>query len=477
MESSDQLLPAPLRSSPRTLRRRISSQAHSTPASKSQRTKSQTPIANDRVRRPLQLEEAGVMAGRDESIHNKSPTVAMTAATSSHAPAQASSSASTASVSAVLPSRSAHRSLSLSDVAQRAPALPVVDRFSPRRPDRPKPQLASNGEEAPAAHRRLETTPDTVEPQNATPATNRPRRLGLRCNLTSLFDAAASTEDSCELSTRDADRRPVPVHVSHRNQSQHQPTQAPAASPVRQATAVPPALLQRLGSMAHLGYDAQLQSPVIIRNYATTHQGVDPRFLHEVQMLREVKHPNLLTGLQIYTQADAAYISLPIVDYDLSEAISLIHHPGREWCQQSHVLADHYLHQILAGLAHLHERLIVHSDLRPETIRVSCTHHVRIGGLAAAQRLPTAQSWPLGLNKHTLFPLDSQIAQLFAIFRCLGTPTSEGLLRLDPAQRASARELLRSLSDVVPEELQVANFAEHMRFRAARAAGPMLSAH
>jgi len=123
-------------------------------------------------------------------------------------------------------------------------------------------------------------------------------------------------------------------------------------------------------------------------------------------------------------------------------------------------LVQSYIKQLLQGLLYCHQRRILHRDLKPQNLLIDQKGSLKLAdsGLARAFCVPVRQCthevitlwyrapeillgspaysipvdlWSAGcifaemLAKRPLFPGDSEIDQLFRIFRCLGTPTDD----------------------------------------------------
>jgi serine/threonine protein kinase len=126
----------------------------------------------------------------------------------------------------------------------------------------------------------------------------------------------------------------------------------------------------------------------------------------------------------------------------------------------SHALVQSYCKQLLQGLTYCHQRRIVHRDLKPQNLLIDKKGSLKIAdfGLARAFCVPVRQYthevvtlwyrapeillgsatysipvdiWSAGcifaemLSKKPIFPGDSEIDQLFKIFRQMGTPTED----------------------------------------------------
>jgi cyclin-dependent kinase 2 len=124
------------------------------------------------------------------------------------------------------------------------------------------------------------------------------------------------------------------------------------------------------------------------------------------------------------------------------------------------MLIKSYLYQLLKGICFCHQHRVLHRDLKPQNLLIDRKGNLKIGdfGLARAVGIPIrtythevvtlwyrapeillggrqystpVDVWSIGcifaemVTCSPLFPGDSEIDQLFKIFRCLGTPTEE----------------------------------------------------
>ncbi|CAH0522662.1 unnamed protein product [Peronospora belbahrii] len=235
----------------------------------------------------------------------------------------------------------------------------------------------------------------------------------------------------------------------------------------------------------------------------TEDDGIPSTALREISVLRELEHPNIEDG--------KLFLVFEFMDMDLKRHME--HKTGK--LESSQIKS--FLYQLLKGLAFSHSRGIMHRDLKPQNLLVNTTGELKIAdfGLARAFSLPIRKYthevvtlwyrapeillgqevysppvdiWSVGVIfaemvlKKPLFPGDSEIDQLYRIFRTFGTPNEalwpgvtklrdyastfpkwkkknirelfpqldesglnllEFMLRYDPSMRISAKEALR----------------------------------
>ncbi|CAI8036133.1 Cyclin-dependent kinase 2 [Geodia barretti] len=179
-------------------------------------------------------------------------------------------------------------------------------------------------------------------------------------------------------------------------------------------------------------------------------EGVPSTAIREISLLRELDHPNIVNLMEVLHCDRKLYLVFEYLDYDLKKFMDRT--PNIE---PEHVKA--YIYQVLDGIAFCHSHRVLHRDLKPQNLLINTTGVVKLAdfGLARAFGVPVrtythevvtlwyrspellfgsqyyntpVDIWSIGcifaemLCRRPLFPGDSEIDQLFRIFRTLGTP-------------------------------------------------------
>lgn len=181
-------------------------------------------------------------------------------------------------------------------------------------------------------------------------------------------------------------------------------------------------------------------------------EGIPSTALREISLLRELTHQNIVELKDCVQEDGRLYLVFEFLDKDLKKYM--------ESCQGmlSAALVKSYLFQMCRGLAFCHARGVMHRDLKPQNLLVTRDGILKIAdfGLARAfcppirplthevvtlwyrppeilmgsqSYAPPVDVWAIGtiftemVNKKPLFPGDSEIDQLYKIFRQLGTPS------------------------------------------------------
>uniref|UniRef100_T1IXK4 Protein kinase domain-containing protein n=1 Tax=Strigamia maritima TaxID=126957 RepID=T1IXK4_STRMM len=184
-------------------------------------------------------------------------------------------------------------------------------------------------------------------------------------------------------------------------------------------------------------------------------EGVPSTAIREISLLKELQHSNIVLE-DVLMQESKLYLVFEYLSMDLKKYMDTI--PSGQLMDKS--LAKSYLHQILQGIVFCHQRRILHRDLKPQNLLLDKKGVIKIAdfGLARAFGIPVraythevvtlwyrapevllgavrystpVDVWSIGcifaemITKRPLFHGDSEIDQLFRIFRTLGTPTEQ----------------------------------------------------
>lgn len=212
-------------------------------------------------------------------------------------------------------------------------------------------------------------------------------------------------------------------------------------------------------------------------------EGVPSTAIREISLLREVRHRNIVQLLDVACQDRKLVLVFEFLDQDLKAMMErrssgLVGTPLKTM-----------MYQLIDGIYACHSRRIIHRDMKPQNILVSRDGQcVKIAdfGLSRAIRIPTTtythevvtlwyrapevllgckhylpaiDVWSLGCifaelaTLRPLFPGDSEIHQLFTIFRILGTPnpdTWDGVADLPDFKVAFPQWRPQDLAKVVP---------------------------
>jgi len=183
-------------------------------------------------------------------------------------------------------------------------------------------------------------------------------------------------------------------------------------------------------------------------------EGVPSTAIREISLLKELAHPNVVSLKNVVHQDNKLYLVFEFLDRDLKKYMELV---GKSLHK---MLVKSYLQQLLKGIAHCHTHRVLHRDLKPQNLLIDKKGNLKLAdfGLARAFGIPIrtythevvtlwyrapeillgckqystpVDIWSIGcifaelVTRMPLFPGDSEIDQLYRIFRCFGTPTEE----------------------------------------------------
>uniref|UniRef100_A0A8C4RM25 Cyclin-dependent kinase 1 n=1 Tax=Erpetoichthys calabaricus TaxID=27687 RepID=A0A8C4RM25_ERPCA len=228
-------------------------------------------------------------------------------------------------------------------------------------------------------------------------------------------------------------------------------------------------------------------------------EGVPSTAIREISLLKELQHPNIVCLQDVLMQESRLYLVFEFLSMDLKKYLDSI--PSGQYMDPT--LVKSYLYQICQGIVFCHSRRVLHRDLKPQNLLIDNKGVIKLAdfGLARAFGIPVrvythevvtlwyrapevllgsarystpVDVWSIGTifaelaTKKPLFHGDSEIDQLFRIFRTLGTPNNDvwpdwkpgnlssvvknlnedgidllsKMLIYDPAKRISARQAL-----------------------------------
>jgi len=183
-------------------------------------------------------------------------------------------------------------------------------------------------------------------------------------------------------------------------------------------------------------------------------EGIPSTTLREISVLRQLKHPNIVELNDVVQSEGRLYLVFEFVDKDLKKYFEATDGPLPSDLIRSYTI------QLLEGLQFCHIRGVMHRDLKPQNILVSRDGKLKLAdfGLARAfvppirpfthevvtlwYRSPEillgcktyalpVDMWAVGtilaemVTKRPLFPGDSEVDEIFKIFRILGTPNED----------------------------------------------------
>ncbi|XP_043289641.1 cyclin-dependent kinase 2 [Venturia canescens] len=219
----------------------------------------------------------------------------------------------------------------------------------------------------------------------------------------------------------------------------------------------------------------------------TESEGVPSTALREISLLKELAHPNVIHLFDIVHSKKHLYLVFEYLDQDLKKLLDAVRFAEVDddvWDE----LVKSYLYQLLKAIAFCHVHLILHRDLKPQNLLIDRRGHIKLAdfGLARTFGVPVrtythevvtlwyrapeillgtklysaaVDVWSLGCifaemtTKRALFPGDSEIDQLFRIFRTFGTPDETiwpGVSQLPDYKSIFPRWEPRDLDYVVP---------------------------
>ncbi|KAI8442357.1 hypothetical protein MSG28_005879 [Choristoneura fumiferana] len=185
-------------------------------------------------------------------------------------------------------------------------------------------------------------------------------------------------------------------------------------------------------------------------------EGIPSTAIREISLLKELNHPNIVKLEDVLMEESRLYLIFEFLSMDLKKYMDSLG-SGR---LMSPGMVKSYLYQINSAILYCHQRRILHRDLKPQNLLIDQTGIIKVAdfGLGRAFGVPVrvythevvtlwyrapevllgsqryscpVDMWSVGCilsemsSKKPLFQGDSEIDQLFRIFRMLRTPTEE----------------------------------------------------
>jgi len=183
-------------------------------------------------------------------------------------------------------------------------------------------------------------------------------------------------------------------------------------------------------------------------------EGIPSTAIREISLLKELDHPNIVRLMDVLYNEEKLYLVFEYMSQDLKMYMDSLK------CGLPLNLAKSYLRQVLQGIAYCHSHRVLHRDLKPQNLLIDANGSIKLAdfGLARAVGIPmrtytheiitlwyrppevllgtrlyssAVDLWSIGcifsemVQKKTLFAGDSEIDQLYRIFRTLGTPNEK----------------------------------------------------
>ncbi|KAI0641645.1 Pkinase-domain-containing protein [Trametes meyenii] len=187
-------------------------------------------------------------------------------------------------------------------------------------------------------------------------------------------------------------------------------------------------------------------------------EGVPSTAIREISLLKELKDEHVVSLLDIVHADQKLYLVFEFLDVDLKRYMENGNKSNRPITPE---IVKKFTHQLTSGLLYCHSHRILHRDLKPQNLLIDKDDNLKLAdfGLARAFGIPmrtythevvtlwyrapevllgsrhystAIDMWSVGcifaemcMRGHPLFPGDSEIDQIFKIFRVLGTPNEE----------------------------------------------------
>ncbi|CAC9892385.1 unnamed protein product [Aureobasidium pullulans] len=172
-------------------------------------------------------------------------------------------------------------------------------------------------------------------------------------------------------------------------------------------------------------------------------EGVPSTAIREISLLKEMSDPNIVRLFNIvHADGHKLYLVFEYLDLDLKKYMEAlpVSQGGRgkplpEGCMDGRAghmglgeaMVKKFMHQLCAGIRYCHAHRILHRDLKPQNLLIDKEGNLKLADFGLARAFGV-DMWSVGCifaemaTRKPLFPGDSEIDEIFKIFRILGTP-------------------------------------------------------
>ena len=177
-------------------------------------------------------------------------------------------------------------------------------------------------------------------------------------------------------------------------------------------------------------------------------EGVPSTAIREISLLKELQHPNIVHLKDVVHSENKLHLVFEFLDHDLTKHMDGHVATGG---MPAHLIKSYTL-QMLQGIAYCHAHRVLHGDLKPQNLLIDRNGTLKLADFGLAQtfglgatlwyRAPEIMLgskhcwtpldlWSIGcifaemIMARPIFAGDSEIDELFRIFRVLGTPNEQ----------------------------------------------------
>ncbi|KAM7353822.1 cyclin-dependent kinase 1 isoform 1-T2 [Cochliomyia hominivorax] len=185
-------------------------------------------------------------------------------------------------------------------------------------------------------------------------------------------------------------------------------------------------------------------------------EGIPSTAIREISLLKELKHPNIVCLEDVLMEENRLYLIFEFLSMDLKKYMDSL--PPEKTLDSE--LVRSYIYQITSAILFCHRRRVLHRDLKPQNLLIDKNGIIKVAdfGLGRSFGIPVriytheivtlwyrapevllgspryscpVDIWSIGCifaemaTRKPLFQGDSEIDQLFRMFRILKTPTED----------------------------------------------------